>query len=258
MSNRVTYIGHGTVAVDLAGTKVVTDPLLRARLLGIIHRRGEADARPAAEADAILISHLHPDHLDFRSLAQLGRERLIVGPPGSARVLARRGFRNAEELAPGETARVGALEIAATHAAHDGRRWPVGRHRQAIGFEIHGGGLSAYYAGDTDLFEAMGEITSPDVALLPIGGWGPRVGRGHLDARRAAQAAAMIGARLVVPVHWGTFLRADLHRRRPELLSGPAAELRAQLAALAPGTEARILSPGESLELGGSGSAPSR
>jgi L-ascorbate metabolism protein UlaG (beta-lactamase superfamily) len=88
-----------------------------------------------------------------------------------------------------------------------------------------------------------------DVALLPIGGWGPKVGDGHLDGTEAAEAAARIRPQLVIPIHWGTYLRADLIGRRPELLSRPPELLRESVAAKAPGVEVRVLAPGERVEL---------
>ncbi len=85
-----------------------------------------------------------------------------------------------------------------------------------------------------------------DVALLPIGGWGHTVGRGHLDAERAARAAALIGPRIVVPIHWGTLVGP---RVSPAVAAAPAAEFARLAAEHAPDVEVRILEPGESLTL---------
>ena len=250
MSDRVTYIGHGTVLLELGGVRLVTDPLLRPRVLGVITRAGgQAPAAPAA--DAVLISHPHPDHLDYPSLRRVGRRTPVVIPRGSAWFLRARGFRDVRELAVGEGLSVGGARISATRAVHDGRRWPVGPRRPAVGYEIRAAGRRVYYAGDTDLFDAMAELAPVDLALLPIGAWGGVPGAGHLDALRAARAAARMRARLVVPVHWGTYARANLHRRRPDLVVDPPEGLREHMRELAPESELRVLRPGESLELGG-------
>ena len=67
------------------------------------------------------------------------------------------------------------------------------------------GSAGVYFAGDTDLFEEMSALAgSVDLALLPVAGWGPTPGPGHLDPARAVQAAARITPRVVVPIHWGT------------------------------------------------------
>jgi L-ascorbate metabolism protein UlaG (beta-lactamase superfamily) len=249
MTARITYIGHASVLIDLEGTRMITDPVLRTRIFGrIISRAGEEPAPIEPPPDAILISHQHPDHLDVPSLRQLGAEIPVIAPRGSGKRIERAGMSTVHELAPGESVTAGAAEIRATPAEHDGRRFPIGRKVPALGYEVRAGGMRIYFAGDTDLFDEMSELAGVDLALLPIGGWGPKVGEGHLDPERALEAARRIRPRVVIPIHWGTLLRTDLHSRRPELLSSPAARLVAELEKL-PGVEARVLQPGESLTL---------
>jgi L-ascorbate metabolism protein UlaG (beta-lactamase superfamily) len=249
VSDRVTFVGHSTVRLDLGGVALLTDPLLRRRFLHVVRHAPEPSASIARGVDAVLVSHLHPDHLDLPSLSRVGAEAELVVPAGAARFLRRRGFRRVTELRPGEAMRVGEVEVRATSAAHDGRRYPIGPSVDALGFDVRAPGRRVYFAGDTDLFDEMEELAGTDVALLPIGGWGPRVGPGHLDPRRAAEAAAMIRPRLVVPIHWGTYLRLGLGRR-PRRIGAPALEFVERLAELAPQVEARVLEPGASIELG--------
>ena len=249
MSIRATYVGHATVLIELAGVRILTDPVLRPLVFGIVKRAGVPPASIDPPPDAILISHQHPDHLDPPSLRMLGSATPTIAPRGSGRRLRRSGMRAVQELAPGESTRIGEVEIVATPADHDGRRLPIGRRTEALGFELRGGGRRVYFAGDTDLFDEMAALAGVDLAFLPIGGWGPHIGAGHLDPERAARAAAVIRPRAVVPIHWGTMLRADLHRHRPELLHEPAAEFRARMALLAPDVDAQVLEPGESFEL---------
>jgi L-ascorbate metabolism protein UlaG (beta-lactamase superfamily) len=236
------------VLLEAGGTRLITDPVLRRRLFGFI-RRVVPEPDPPLPIDAVLQSHLHPDHLDYGSLRKLGSATPILAGRGSARLFRRRGFEQIVELEPGDSARVGDADIIATPAAHDGRRLKVGRRIPALGFEIRAGGRRIYFAGDTDIFDEMAELAGVDVALLPIGGWGPRVGAGHLDPRRAAEVAALLRARIVVPIHWGTYLRLDLHRRSRHLLTDPTLELVTRLKETAPDTEACILKPGEAFEL---------
>jgi L-ascorbate metabolism protein UlaG (beta-lactamase superfamily) len=195
--------------------------------------------------DAVLLSHLHYDHLDLPSLRMLTPGPRLFCPPGSAGFLDEAGFAG-EELGVGEDARVGDVVVRATPAEHDGRRRPLGVRAEAIGFLVRGS-QSVYFAGDTDLFAGMGDLGPIDVALLPVAGWGPRLGPGHLDAERAARAAELLCPRTVVPIHWGT-----LHprgRRRGPWFEDPPLRFAAHVAERAPEVEVRVLSPGESLKL---------
>jgi L-ascorbate metabolism protein UlaG (beta-lactamase superfamily) len=89
----------------------------------------------------------------------------------------------------------------------------------------------------------MDAIGPVDAALLPVAGWGPRVGPGHLDPARAARAAAALGARIAIPIHWGTYSRVLMRADAPDR---PAREFAERVAAEAPDCEVRILAPGES------------
>ena len=90
-----------------------------------------------------------------------------------------------------------------------------------------GDGCRVYFAGDTDLFPGMEEAIGPtDLSLLPVWGWGPTLGEGHLDPRAAAEAARRLRPRVAVPIHWGTFFPMGLKRMRPDRLTGPAARVR--------------------------------
>jgi L-ascorbate metabolism protein UlaG (beta-lactamase superfamily) len=103
-----------------------------------------------------------------------------------------------------------------------------------------------YFAGDTDLFEGMSALRGTvDAALLPVWGWGPSVGEGHLDPQRAARAAATIAPKLAVPIHWGTFA---LPWARGGNSDRPAREFAELVAELAPEVSVRVLNPGESTE----------
>jgi L-ascorbate metabolism protein UlaG (beta-lactamase superfamily) len=248
MTARITYVGHATVRIELAGTTLLTDPILRDRVFGFIRRSGPAPD-PSPPPDAVLLSHQHPDHLDPRSLRMLGTDVTVISARGSGRRLGRHGFADVREVDPGETVAIGEVDVRATPADHDGRRYPIGRMIPALGFEIRGADARIYFAGDTDLFDEMAELAGVDVALLPIAGWGPTVGKGHIDPERAIEAVSMLRPRVVIPIHWGTLLRTDLHGRRPELLTTPADELRSLMARAAPQVQVEVLDPGESLLL---------
>jgi L-ascorbate metabolism protein UlaG (beta-lactamase superfamily) len=249
---RIVYVGHATVLIELDGVRLLTDPVLGA-WLGPLHRQGPAPAAEVTERlDAVLISHLHRDHLDLRSLRRLAPGVPLVVPAGTRPFFVRRGFAHVVELAPGRSHRLGPVTITATRADHDiGRR---GIAAEPVGYLVEGR-RQIYFAGDTDLFAGMAEIgggAGLDLALLPVWGWGPTLGPGHMNPERAARAAALLAPRVAVPIHWGTFYPAGLARRRPRPLSGPPREFAARLRDLAPAVTVEILAPGSSLDLRGS------
>jgi L-ascorbate metabolism protein UlaG (beta-lactamase superfamily) len=120
-------------------------------------------------------------------------------------------------------------------ALHDGRRLPVGPHRSpALGYVISGEART-YFAGDTGLFDSMAdEVGRVDVALLPVGGWGPYLGHGHLNPDRAAQALASLAPRAAVPVHYGTYWPIGMDGIRPHEFYAPGEEFVRKAARLAP------------------------
>ena len=247
---RVTYVGHATVLIEMDGVRRLTDPVLRRRI-GPLRRHGALpDPRLAEGVDAVLISHLHHDHADVPSLRRLSRTVPVLAAPGAGNFLARLGFGDVRELAPGDSAAVGGVRVTATEANHPagGRRFE--RTSRAVGFELTGR-RRIYFAGDTDLFEGMEEIGAGglDLALLPIWGWGTNIGAGHLDPERAARAAVLLSPRAVVPIHWGTLYPLGLARLRPGPLRSPPRELATWMRELAPQSELRVLAAGEATSL---------
>lgn len=244
----IEYVGHATVRVEVDGVRLLTDPALRGRMAHL-RRAVKVDAGALRGVDAVLISHLHYDHLDLPSLERLGRDVPLVVPRGAGALLRRKRFAHVTELGEGEELRVGAVTIRATPAEHDAGRMPFGVRAEPVGFVVRGG-ASVYFAGDTDLFDGMAEIGPVDVALIPIWGWGTGLGPGHLDPERAARAVATVQAGVAVPIHWGTYYPAHLGLRgKPAYLAQPPDRFVAAVAVHAPGAEVRVLRPGESTRI---------
>jgi L-ascorbate metabolism protein UlaG (beta-lactamase superfamily) len=249
MPERVTYVGHATVLAELDGVRLITDPVLRARI-GPLRRHGAPPAPGVTgDLDAVLISHLHHDHADLPSLRRIDRDVPVLAAPGSGKLLERQGFVAVSELAPGRSSRVGEVVVTATEAEHPGGG-RFERRSEAVGFVLSGRRRQIYFAGDTDLFDDMAGLGGElDLALLPIWGWGPSLGSGHLDPERAARAAALLAPRIAVPIHWGTLYPLGLARLRPDPLRSPPREFETWMRALAPQVEARVLAPGEATSL---------
>ena len=237
-AGRLVYVGHATVLIELNGVRLLTDPVLRSRVWHL-RRRVPLDTTELAEIDAALVSHAHFDHFDRPSLRQLGLDTTVVVPV-RARTLVR-GFTDVREVDVGDEVRIDNVTVRATPAEHHGARLML-RSAPSLGFLISGS-RRVYFAGDTDLFEGMSALAgSMDVALLPVAGWGSKVGPGHLDPMRAAQALRLLKPTLAVPIHWGTF--SPLTREAP---TDPPEVFRRYAAELAPDVEVRILDPGAAL-----------
>ncbi len=247
---RISYVGHGTVLVAMNGVRLLTDPLLRTRIAHL-RRRAKIDPDARRSIDAVLVSHAHYDHLDLPSLERLGRSLPVVVPRGLGGLLRRRSFEHVLEVEEGDELAIGNVAVRATHAEHDGDRGPIGARGPALGYVLSGS-HRVYFAGDTDIFPGMATLADDlDVALIPIWGWGPTLGRGkHLDPAGAAEAIAMLRPRIAVPIHWGTYHPLHLGVLEvPEYLREPPLRFVEAVAATAPDVEVRVLAPGERMEL---------
>lgn len=256
VGDRVTWAGHATALIELGGVRLLTDPVFSRHVAHLRRRAPLPGPEITTGLDAILISHLHPDHADRRSLRRLDPAVPVLCPPRGAGFLRGLGFADVRELAPGDREAVAGVEVVATEADHRGGRHPLSSNdADAVGYLIDRP-RRVYFAGDTDLFEGMRELRPIDLALLPISGWGTGLGTGHLSPERAARAASMMEAQIAVPIHWGTYTRIALKRRRREaLLCEPPRRFVEIAAKVATDVQVRVLRPGASLELGGEGAA---
>ena len=249
----VTWWGHSTMSLADSGVTLLTDPLLTDRL---IHLRRMAGDTPRLDGppDAVLLSHLHADHFHLPSLRAVPGEPQLIVPRGSADLIARGLGRSAAgrcvELAPGEETTVGPVRVRAVKAAHPGGRGPWSRRAAvALGFVVEGAART-WYAGDTGLFDEMNDLGPLDLALLPVGGWGPTLhAHEHLDADGAAEALRRVRASWAVPVHWGTFCPVGLGRVWQHMFRDPGERFAEAARDAAPDSRIRVLAQGETLTI---------
>jgi L-ascorbate metabolism protein UlaG (beta-lactamase superfamily) len=260
----VTFAGHATVLLEMDGVRLLTDPLLRRRIGVLIRRSPVPQQAVRRDLDAVLISHAHLDHLDVPSLRLIDRRTPVVAPRGLGTLLRRLGFVPLEmeagdevEIGPAGAAGPSGRErvrVRAVPADHAGTRYPLGAETAALGYVVSGG-LSAYFAGDTGLYDGMRDLAPLDVAVLPVGGWGPRLPGDHLNPLSAAKALELLRPAACVPVHWGTIYPPWLP---PEFNAkwGEWPHAFARYAAhLAPDVDVRVLQPGETTVFSPAGSA---
>jgi L-ascorbate metabolism protein UlaG (beta-lactamase superfamily) len=225
----VTWLGHATAVAELGGARVVFDPLLPWR------------ARAAGPVDAVLVTHSHVDHLNRWSLRAIDRGAHLVVPRGAREIVEDLGFARVTEMTAGDQLQIGGLEISAVATKHDNGRWKKLPLPECVGYVVSGGGATVHHAGDVDfsdhtIFDDIGKRFAIDATLLPIGGmmtvgyyqkrrhW---LDRGvHIDPDSALDIYERLGAKNLVPVHWGTLHLLYPGRHAPKKRLAAAVEER--------------------------------
>jgi L-ascorbate metabolism protein UlaG (beta-lactamase superfamily) len=241
------FVGHATVLLEVGGTRILTDPFLRHRL-GPLERHGPVpDPAALGPIDVVLISHGHPDHFDPASLRVLAGRPTIIVPRGLGPATRRAVPGDVVELVAGDRWRTSTVGIETVPARH----WVAPRAPRAapVGYVVDAG-HRIWFAGDTGRYPAMAALAGTiDIALLPVWTWGPHLGPGHLGPRSAAEVVAEIGARVAVPIHWGTLYPRRLHRVWSGPLDEPGERFAHHVARLSPATDVRLLRPGDSTRI---------
>jgi L-ascorbate metabolism protein UlaG (beta-lactamase superfamily) len=239
------------VLVDIGQIRVLTDPVLRDRVL-FLQRHGQnpgPDLLADRPPDIVLISHLHYDHTDLPSLRKLPPTTTIITPKGSGSYLERWAGVQVHEVSEGDKVEVADVVFHVLPAEH-GNAFSIPRPMTSCLSYVMENHRTVYFAGDTDLFDGMKEVGQEfdlDAALLPVWGYSHRVGTGHLTPLTAAQALTRLRPRMAVPIHWGSLRFPGPHDlwKWADHLSAPPYAFVNHASHLAPETEVRVLHPGE-------------
>ncbi len=208
---RATWIGHASFLLQFADHSVIVDPNW-ARWHGFVKRLREPGLplKAIPELDLVLVSHAHFDHLHKPSLKVLQARGGIVVPRGSGSLVKRLGFPAVHEMKVWDCLEFNNLNVVHTPSHHWGARYLHDTHRDFGGYLIESGGKSVFHCGDSAWFDGFTEIgrrhPNIDVALMPIGAYEAPSGRDvHLNPEEAVRAFAELGAKVMIPMHYGTF-----------------------------------------------------
>jgi L-ascorbate metabolism protein UlaG (beta-lactamase superfamily) len=250
----VTFIGHSSFFLQIGGRNVLVDPVFANRL--VVLRRQRRPGLRISEMppiDVVLVTHAHMDHLNIASLRRVvratrrarGRAPEILVPHGVDDLVSQLGFRTVTTLKWWQEAEIAGLRITMTPCRHWGARMFKDTHRHYGGYVLQSGQQSIYHSGDTAYFDGFAEIgrrLAPRIALLPIGAYYPDTYRSvHTSPEEAVRGFMEVGARWMVPMHYGTF------RLGREPMDEPLHRLRAEAVRLGIADKVKVLEEGETL-----------
>jgi L-ascorbate metabolism protein UlaG (beta-lactamase superfamily) len=219
----VLWVGHATALVQIDDKFILTDPVFTSSVGQVSRRLVEPGVDPKAlpPIDAVVISHMHFDHLSLGTLDMLeDKIRMLVMPRGGTAYLSDFRFPSVE-LRTWQPWEKDGLRVTAVPVAHVGFRYGLDAAWMTdsfTGYVIEYHGIKVYFGGDTaydqKAFATTGQrFPGIDVALLPIGPIEPRsiMRHYHTDPHEALQAFFDLGAKRMVPMHYGTFINSTDH-----------------------------------------------
>ena len=225
----VSWVGHATVLIQIHDKLIITDPFLTNTIGMLVKRFVKPGLDPAIlpKVDFTLISHIHFDHFSYGSLAMLPKNGVLAVPLGAAEYTPDFGFQEVDEMKPWDAVERDGIRITAVPVQHFTGRYGFDGawlgDRGYTGYIIQYKEYTVFFAGDTgynpEIFKEIGRRFSKiDLALIPIApgsssGNGSRI---HANPQGALAIFRDVGARYMVPIHFGTlFYGSDANPNEP-------------------------------------------
>ena len=217
----IAWIGHATFLIRAGGELWLMDPMFSDRAL--LPRRHTPPALSLSEMGAlkgrlnIVISHNHYEHLDKASLAALPDDARVFVPLGLGALVTDTGKKQVTEMDWWQSLDFGnGTSLVCLPAQHWSRRLFQGTNETLwASFLLITPNATIYFGGDSGYFMGYKEFGKKypgiDYALISVGAYHPRwfMHYAHLDVREAFQAVEDMGAKHLIPAHWGAFQLGD-------------------------------------------------
>ncbi|HAY22122.1 MAG TPA: MBL fold metallo-hydrolase [Desulfobacterales bacterium] len=228
---QITWIGHSTFLIQVAGLNLLTDPIFseRASPVSFAGSRRQAPLPLRLEdlppIQATVISHNHYDHLDRPTVTRLGGGVRFFVPLGLAEWFREANLPQVTELDWWQSAEFGPIRFHCVPAQHFSMRTPFDAYEVLwAGWVLSTPVGKIYFAGDTGYspdFQEIGRRFGPmRLALIPIGGYMPRwfMRPVHIDPEEAVRVHQDVRSQQSIGMHWGTFKLTDEPQAEPPIL----------------------------------------
>lgn len=249
-NDRIQFIGHASVWITLDGHHFMIDANFSPKILGMIKRQSPLgiSLQNLPDVSALLVTHAHYDHLDLFSYKFFSQDKIIISPPGIASLINRFVHNPVRELKTWQETEIDKIKITAVPTKHSGFRLSGFRYTRCHGYILQGSRSTVYHPGDTAYgphFKEIGSKFKIDVACLPIGSYRPQwtMKNRHLNPKEALQAFDDLGARIMIPIHWGSF------RVAWDKPNEPLEYLNREMKQRPDASFLKVLRPGEELKL---------
>lgn len=217
----VAWLGHASFLINFYGTKILIDPAFYERIgitpmgrytIGVKRRvASPITVQEIGKVDLLICSHAHTDHFDYPSLKDLqSPDTTVITAKNTRRLWDGMNYKAIHELHWGEEKEYpGGLRVKAIEGKHWGARLPWNREMESNCILLSKNGVNIFFGGDTAYTQIISEQLRDidiELAMMGIGAYAPKpLEESHATPEQAIQMAEEMGAKKILPMHWGTF-----------------------------------------------------
>jgi len=207
--NSIHWVGHATTIINLEQNIILTDPVIGSRIGHLRRIVKPSYTSEGINADYILLSHGHMDHMNFASLKKLKKISTVLCPFGYKKKLESIGFKKVVGVKPGDCYQDEKMKITAIMSKHNGSRHLFSKEKNCISYLMESKNKAVLFVGDTALTDSFDNIKS-DAVIMPVGCYKPDEFQGmHCSPKQGFEMFKRMDAPYMIPVHYKTFILAQ-------------------------------------------------